>query len=207
MGACTSRPDAEDPFRKAKVISVNGVLREYPVPTTVSLVLRSESAPPLGFFICNSDRLYYEERILALAPGEELIGGQIYFVLPVSKLEGRLTAPEMAALAVKASLALRKAGERGAGSGARRRRRGKDFMRISPVVEVSEEGFYDDNTTIRAGSRYSRKEMVNQGRGRNGSGGGGNNRRMTRVASSKRAKLGVRSFRMRLSTIHEGTVV
>ncbi|KAI4320886.1 hypothetical protein MLD38_034322 [Melastoma candidum] len=216
MGACTSRPDVVDPSRTAKVISVNGELHEYLVPATVSLVLRSESAPPSGLFICNSDGLYYGERVQALAPGEELVRGQIYFVLPVSKLDGRLTAPEMAALAVKASLALRKVEERGAGRGGHRRRRGKDSMRITPVVEVYEEGGYQDNTTIRLDRGYSHDQIVNEGRGRNGNGGGSNKnkvarvgslRRMTRVASTKRSKLGGRSFRMRLSTIQEGTVM
>ena len=45
----------------------------------------------------------------AVAPGEELQAGQIYFVLPAEMQRRRLTRDEVAALAVRASSALVKA--------------------------------------------------------------------------------------------------
>lgn len=144
MGSCFSRSEFDHPLPVAKVISMNGELHEYAFPLTVSHVLHLEvAAPPTssstGFFVCDSDRLYYDECIPALAPGEELVGNQIYFVLPGSRLNQRLTLPEMAALAVKASLALQEAEEKSCGG---HRRRRKASARISPVVEVSDGGGY-----------------------------------------------------------------
>nr|GFB49671.1 hypothetical protein [Tanacetum cinerariifolium] len=61
-----------------------------------------EPSNSTSFFVCNSDNLSYDQHIRALDAQHELDAGQIYFVLPVSKLRDRLSASEMAALAVKA---------------------------------------------------------------------------------------------------------
>ncbi|KAI4321703.1 hypothetical protein MLD38_035053 [Melastoma candidum] len=226
MGGCFSRLEPEDPYPTAKVVSASGDLHEYPIPVTVSQVLLSErdfptsvpgpssspspspvpSSASTGYFVCNSDGFYYEERIPALPHEEELVGNQIYFVLPVSKLEGRITATEMAALAVKASLALRKAEEKGGGGGRRRRAR-KASIRISPVVEVCEGVSYNEGVIMNGG--YYGNERNGEGR-RSGDGGvlrSVSFRKMQRVVSLKGAKAVVRPYRTRLSTIHEGTVI
>nr|GEZ19416.1 hypothetical protein [Tanacetum cinerariifolium]GEZ19653.1 hypothetical protein [Tanacetum cinerariifolium] len=105
MGACMS--SAGDSIHKstnyAFVISTKGELRQYPSPIFVSEVLQYEKP---SFFVCNSDNLYQDQDIPSLDSEDELDAGQIYFILPKSMLARRLSASDMASLAVKASLAL-----------------------------------------------------------------------------------------------------
>nr|DAD36684.1 TPA_asm: hypothetical protein HUJ06_007325 [Nelumbo nucifera] len=56
-------------------------------------------------FICSSDKLFYDSLIPPLHPAQQLQSGQLYFVLPLTRMHYRLTASDMAALAVKASTA------------------------------------------------------------------------------------------------------
>ncbi|KAA8514755.1 hypothetical protein F0562_017934 [Nyssa sinensis] len=152
MGGClssaASQSAAEQPT--ANVISVSGDLREYTIPFTVSQVLNIEASySSSSCFVCNSDSLYYDDYIPALDPGHQLQAGQIYFVLPSSKLPYRLSASDMAALAVKASVALQKGGSRKG-----KAHRSKKEARISPVLDVNQrvsdsnsnwEGEFDSN--------------------------------------------------------------
>ncbi|GKB65200.1 nucleotide-binding alpha-beta plait domain-containing protein, partial [Tanacetum coccineum] len=59
-----------------------------------------------SFFVCNSDNLYQDQDIPTLDSEDELDACQIYFILLKSMLALRLSASDMASLAVKASLAL-----------------------------------------------------------------------------------------------------
>ncbi|XP_030447053.1 uncharacterized protein LOC115670010 [Syzygium oleosum] len=204
MGGCFSQ-EVSDPSRTAKVISASGELHEYHVPISVSQVLHAEtysSSSPC--FICNSDRLYYEEFIPALRANDLLSPNQIYFVLPESKLQQRVTASDMAALAVKASVALQKVAKRGGG---RRRRK----TQISPVLEVNFDGGArgDDSNTRYGSQEFEIKKSfavdVKAVRGASLSRSG--SMRKVQRGSSKRMKLAVRSFRMKLSTIYEGSAM
>jgi hypothetical protein len=77
--------------------------------------------------------------VAAVAPGEELQPGQIYFVLPAEMQRRRLTRDEVAKLAVKASSALVKAAAEAAAaqpsSPCRRRRRGAVAPLVFPVPD------------------------------------------------------------------------
>ncbi|CAN6230681.1 unnamed protein product [Urochloa humidicola] len=133
----------------ARVIAADGSLKELPAssPTHVSDVLghkhTGEAAPQ--FFVCNSDALYFNEHPPALAPGDLLRPGQIYFVLPAAMLEKPLSTADMAALAVQASAALASSGDK-----PRRRRacgRGggkKKAVRVMPVREEMENVFFNE---------------------------------------------------------------
>ncbi|XP_023643472.1 uncharacterized protein LOC17895908 [Capsella rubella] len=204
MGLCVSvnRNDCDSSSTTAKIVTINGDLREYDVPVLASQVLESESTASSSsrsssFFLCNSDSLSYDDFIPAIGSDEILQADQIYFVLPISKRQYRLSASDMAALAVKASVAMEKA----AGKNNRRRKSG----RISPVVTLNQpnrigagetmamgKGKQLDNKTapFKAGNGYSRSDSV---------------RKLKRYTSG-RAKLAVRSFRLRLATIYEGSV-
>ncbi|KAK3425151.1 uncharacterized protein LOC104449042 [Eucalyptus grandis] len=206
MGGCFSQ-EAGDPSRMAKVISASGELHEYRVPVFVSQVLHAEtysSSSPC--FLCNSDRLYYEEVVPALRPDDQLSPDQIYFVLPESKLQQRVTASDMAALAVKASVALQKVARRGGG---RRRRK----TQISPVLEVNFDGGASrggDDGDLRYGSRefeVKKSFVVDVKTVRGASLSRSGSMRKVQRISSKRMKLAVRSFRMKLSTIYEGSAM
>ncbi|KAL1190013.1 hypothetical protein V5N11_033321 [Cardamine amara subsp. amara] len=210
MGLCVSVSRSEcDSSPTAKIVTVNGDLREYDVPVLASQVLEAESmasssSRPSSYFICNSDSLYYDDFIPSIESEEILQADQIYFVLPISKRQYRLTASDMAALAVKASVAMQNAK-------GKKNRRGRSG-RISPVMMLNQpndhriaavnriggdermmqKGKLSYKTTpLRTTSGYSRSDSV---------------RKLKRYASG-RAKLAVRSFRLRLSTIYEGSVV
>ncbi|KAI4374851.1 hypothetical protein MLD38_012796 [Melastoma candidum] len=77
--------------RTVKVITVSGHLREFRIPVAAAQVLRSGSSSSSSsaalLFICDSDRLYYDEFIQAPDLDEELVEGQLYFMLPRSSLQ------------------------------------------------------------------------------------------------------------------------
>ncbi|XP_010534439.1 PREDICTED: uncharacterized protein LOC104809985 [Tarenaya hassleriana] len=204
MGGCVSVGRSEcESSPTAKIVTVNGDLREYNVPVLASQVLEAESAASsssrsTSYFICNSDSLYYDDFIPAIGSDEQLQADQIYFVLPISKRQNRLTAPDMAALAVKASVAIKNA----AGKESRRRKKG----RISPVVVLSQPSDTKGSTgesTVYKGipAKKTAPTKVSGGFSRSGS-----VRKLQRY-TSRRAKLAVRSFRLRLSTIYEGSIL
>ncbi|KAK6245978.1 hypothetical protein QUC31_000762 [Theobroma cacao] len=184
----------------AQVVSLNGDLHKYNIPVLVSRVLQAEAAassssssslPSSAIFLCNSDRLYYDDYIPALDIDHQLQANQIYFVLPNSKLQQRLTSKDMAALAVKASVAIQNSSK----NESHRRKK----ARISPVLLVAQSlPVVDKDDAPTAPKSFAEPRP-----------------RLSRSASirklhrytSRRAKLAVRSFRLRLSTIYEGSVL
>ncbi|KAL5713726.1 hypothetical protein ACHQM5_015778 [Ranunculus cassubicifolius] len=186
MGSCISQYTEPLTQLTAKVITLNGTLREYSVEISVTQVLESESMKELCF-VCNSDKLYYDEFIQPLDSKEELQMGEIYFVLPSSRLQSRLTAPDMAALAVKASTAMAKNSK---GSSKKHNK-----LRVSPVISVTQK-YNEERFDEGIKKRFDQKPMLRSG----------SVRKLQRGAS-RRAKLAVRSFRLRLSTIHEGSAM
>ncbi|KAL0440558.1 UNVERIFIED_CONTAM: hypothetical protein Slati_2538800 [Sesamum latifolium] len=205
MGGCLSS-ESGDPSRHLKpsaanVVLANGELRQYFLPITVSQVLHSQNSSPHDFFLCNSDNLYFDDYIPSLRPHDELEPAQIYFLLPTAKLQYRLAASDMAALAVKASVALQQI------NASNRRRKRK--TRISPVL-VSEEDPQSNHTVsqnkISGGVKNDYKSKSSSSSwGVLGVSRSGSVRKLTRY-SSRRAKLVVRSFKNKLSTIYEGSV-
>lgn len=107
MGLCVSYDAAADGPATARVVLPSGELREYSPPATAALAL--EEVGEKGWFLCDADRMGFEGSLAAVAAGEELQPGQIYFVLPSEMLRRRLAPEEVASLAVKASAALVKA--------------------------------------------------------------------------------------------------
>ncbi|KAF2533346.1 hypothetical protein F2Q70_00031018 [Brassica cretica] len=104
MGICVSsnRRESNSP-PTVKIMTVNGDLREYNAPVLASQVLEAESAAapssssssrPSSYFICDSDSLCYDDFIPAIESEQPLQAEHIYFVLPISKRQSRLTASE-----------------------------------------------------------------------------------------------------------------
>ncbi|XP_058081557.1 uncharacterized protein LOC131229571 [Magnolia sinica] len=147
MGSCHSCESTS--VATAKLILQDGKLQEFSYPVKASHVLQTDPT----CFICNSDEMEFDDLLPAINADEELQPGQLYFALPLSRLRHPLQAEEMAALAVKASAALRKScGDR---CGCRRRRA------VAPVVFRREEG---------CGARRGvaeEKKRVGRGSGRN----------------------------------------
>ncbi|KAJ0256528.1 hypothetical protein HA466_0094780 [Hirschfeldia incana] len=209
MGLCVSvgRSDC-DSSPTAKIVTVNGDLREYNVPVLASQVLEAESmasssssSRSSSYFLCDSDSLYYDDFIPAIESEEILQADQIYFVLPLSKRQYRLTASDMAALAVKASVAMEKA--------AKNKNRRRKSGRISPVMTLNQ-----PNERIVAVNRSSSTMMQIKGNLPNKTtqfkstntisySRSGSVRQLKRYASGKARKLADRSIKRVLSTIHE----
>ncbi|CAN6309183.1 unnamed protein product [Urochloa humidicola] len=142
MGICLSCDAADEGAAAARVVFPSGELREYAPPATAAMALE-EARGQGSWFLCDADGMVFEGPIsvAAVAPGEELQPGQIYFVLPAEMLRRRLTRDEVAALAVKASSALVKAAAEAAAAmpsspcRRRRRRRGAVAPLVFPVPE------------------------------------------------------------------------
>ncbi|XP_028763966.1 uncharacterized protein LOC114722178 [Neltuma alba] len=102
MGNCST--SSSTLVATAKLVLHDGRLQEFSYPVKASYVLQKY---PMCF-ICNSDDMDFDDVVTPIDEDEELQLGQLYFVLPLTRLEHRLRAEEMAALAVKASSALAK---------------------------------------------------------------------------------------------------
>lgn len=102
MGICSSSDSTN--VATAKLILQDGRLQEFSYPVKVSYVLEKNPS----CFICNSDEMDFDDVVSAVNDEDELQLGQLYFALPLSKLQHPLQAEEMAALAVKANSALMK---------------------------------------------------------------------------------------------------
>lgn len=102
MGNYRSTESRSSPTPTAKLILAGGQLREFLWPIKVSLLLPSDS----DCFICSSDEMEFGEFAAAMGGEEELRPGEIYFELPMAWRSMRLQAEDMAALALKASVAL-----------------------------------------------------------------------------------------------------
>lgn len=106
MGICSSCESTS--VATAKLIHQDGRLQEFSYPVKVGHVLQRDPT----CFICNSDEMEFDDVVSAISDDEELQPGQLYFVLPLSRLKHPLQAEEMAALAVKASSAMTRSGDK-----------------------------------------------------------------------------------------------
>lgn len=106
MGICCSCESTS--VATAKLILQDGKLQEFTYPVKVSHVLQKDPT----CFICNSDEMDFDDILSAINADEELQPGELYFALPLSRLKQPLQAEEMAALAVKASSALKERDEK-----------------------------------------------------------------------------------------------
>nr|ACJ85109.1 unknown [Medicago truncatula]AFK43285.1 unknown [Medicago truncatula] len=106
MGNCTSFDSSQ--VETSKVVVHDGTMREFTYEVKVGYVLQLYP----DCFICDSDEMGFDDVVLAMHEDEVLRLGQLYFALPLTRLKKPLPVVEMAALAVKASSALTKSGEK-----------------------------------------------------------------------------------------------
>ncbi|KAL8266244.1 hypothetical protein R6Q59_003588 [Mikania micrantha] len=100
MGICTS---CQSTYAvTGKLVLPDGRLQEFFQPTKASYFLHKNP----NTFICDSDEMDFDDVVSPIKDDEELQPGQLYFVLPIKRLNLPLQPEEMAALAVKASAAL-----------------------------------------------------------------------------------------------------
>ncbi|CAK7329756.1 unnamed protein product [Dovyalis caffra] len=87
----------------AKLIFEDGKLEEFSHSIRVSQILQRNTR----CFVCKADDMEFDEYVSAINENETLQLGHLYFALPSSWLNNPLSTEQMAALAVKASLALK----------------------------------------------------------------------------------------------------
>ncbi|XP_076921530.1 uncharacterized protein LOC143582975 [Bidens hawaiensis] len=163
MGLCTScySGNTTTATTTVKLILFNGQLREFTSPVKVFLLNDG-----VCFFICNSDEMDFDKYVTAMCGESELLPGQLYFELPASWLNRRLTAEDMAALAVKAGAALMVSGGKvGCGCWVKR---------VDPLV------FCEDGDDEMTSSSWSRVGGSGDGGGCH-RGDGGKGRRFVRL--------------------------
>ena len=102
MGNCSASSFSSAHIATAKLILHDGSLQEFSSPIRASHILQKYPT----CFICNSDDMDFDDLVTAIDENDELQIGQLYFVLPLSRLGHPLRPEEMAALAVKARSAL-----------------------------------------------------------------------------------------------------
>jgi hypothetical protein len=93
----------------ARVVLADGELQRFPGGTRASQAVKAVAAAAGGsgaWFLCSADGLELGGAVAAVAGDEELLPGQLYFVLPAGMRRRQLQAEEMAALAIRASAAL-----------------------------------------------------------------------------------------------------
>ncbi|XP_015069332.1 uncharacterized protein LOC107013971 [Solanum pennellii] len=146
MGICNSCESTS--VATAKIILQDGRLQEFSYPIKAWYLLQKDPT----IFICNSDEMELGDKISAINAEEELQLGQLYFAMPLKRLRSRLGAEEMAALAVKASSALKRTSSsnkpfvfsqqkncdrvtRNGDGGDSGRRRGKKTVKLSVIPE------------------------------------------------------------------------
>ncbi|CAL5082129.1 unnamed protein product [Urochloa decumbens] len=145
--AAAEQSSPRTPAATARVVNMDGSMVQFAVPATAREALLRASP---SHFICSADELSFDAPPRALAAGEALRPGQLYFVLPVSVLRRPLSGDDMAALAVRAATAL--AAEAGlaagavmspqrrkkqAGGAAGKGRRRQSTARVAPLLVVS----------------------------------------------------------------------
>ncbi|XP_047314456.1 uncharacterized protein LOC124917975 [Impatiens glandulifera] len=112
MGMCVS---SESPTRKQNdlkssptakrsvvVIDLDGHLQEFNNPIRACHVLSKNQ----NGFLCSSETLNVGTRAEMVTDEEELVPGNIYFLMPLSKSDSLLTLEELCYMAIKASKVL-----------------------------------------------------------------------------------------------------
>ncbi|XP_057868985.2 uncharacterized protein LOC131075988 [Cryptomeria japonica] len=103
MGICISSQSNESQ-PTANLILMDGRIEVFSEPLKCKEILQQYP----GHFICSSDGLYIGRKIFdVLEEADQLQVGQLYFLLPIHKLEYVLTDSDMAALLLKANSAVR----------------------------------------------------------------------------------------------------
>lgn len=148
--------------KAAKLIFLDGAIQVYSSPVKVSHVLDQNPE----WFVCNSDHMEYDDFVSAVDVDDELQMGQLYFALPSSWLEQPLQAEDMAALAVKASLALPKGGGGNTKCGCCFSRPGVDDDHLDPLIVCSGEKYFTSRSSkvVAVGSEGG--GVVEESRGR-----------------------------------------
>ncbi|XP_020187309.1 uncharacterized protein [Aegilops tauschii subsp. strangulata] len=159
MGLCMSSGSAVaaaarakgQPASTAMVLLPTGELREYPRPATAGQALEDSVAGDASWFLCDADEMGFEGPVAAVAVAEELRPGQIYFVLPAEARRNGLQREDLAALAVRASVAL--VNKANAGGGRRRRAGSVAPLIFAPPQEVVETIAYKNVPALAAKRR------------------------------------------------------
>ncbi|KAL0915293.1 hypothetical protein M5K25_015699 [Dendrobium thyrsiflorum] len=131
---------------KIMVIAADGSLHVYTAGISAAVAVAGA-----GGAICDAEKLVFDAFPPVMPPKAELEVGKLYFILEAANVGRRVTGADMVAMAMKASMALRK-GEQKQGKRIRR-------TRVMPAV-----GFGDGETACGEGMVEKKKSYL-KGRG------------------------------------------
>ncbi|GLJ14955.1 hypothetical protein SUGI_0244070 [Cryptomeria japonica] len=104
MGNCKSMPSPQTQFMQtAKVMFFNGIMKEFREPIKAGDIIGHNS----GYFLCHWDCLHIDKFMVSVNSEEELELGDLYFLLPLCKLQYVLSVSDMAAMVFKANSAIK----------------------------------------------------------------------------------------------------
>lgn len=89
--------------------SIDGKLQQFRQPIKAGNVISDHDSNT--FFLCNAEDMYVNCHVPHVPGDEDLRPGQIYFIMPISKLYRPITLQELCLLAIKASSAIEKSVE------------------------------------------------------------------------------------------------
>ncbi|GLJ46357.1 hypothetical protein SUGI_0977160 [Cryptomeria japonica] len=92
------------PSNTVKVVAYNGELQEFQKQIKAAELMLENPQ----HFVCHADSLQVGRRINPLSADEDLELGHLYFLLPMSKLQGVVSDSDMASIAVRAKSAMKK---------------------------------------------------------------------------------------------------
>lgn len=101
MGGCNSI-SSRIQCQATQVIYSDGSLREFGVQIKAEEIILQNP----DHFLCNSDSLYIDQYMVPVNSEEELEMGQLYFLLPLCKLQYVLSMSDMAAMLKRANSAI-----------------------------------------------------------------------------------------------------
>lgn len=102
MGSSSSSISSGNECQTAKVIFSDGSLTEFVEHIKAEEIILQNP----HHFLCDSDSLYIDSYMVAIHPEEELEMGQLYFLLPLRKLQYVLSVSDMAAMLRRAHSAI-----------------------------------------------------------------------------------------------------
>ncbi|XP_020579451.1 uncharacterized protein LOC110024060 [Phalaenopsis equestris] len=151
----TAVDDGSSPIpSKAMVVAADGSLLQYSSGIRASEVI---IAAGQVYALCNSDKLFFDAYPPATSPDELLIPGQIYFLLPLVELNQRLSGATVAALAVRASAAMKREAER----------QGRRRIRVLDVDVHNGAGNFDSRLVVRMTQMKRKRKGEKVGIGNN----------------------------------------
>ncbi|GLJ14956.1 hypothetical protein SUGI_0244080 [Cryptomeria japonica] len=89
-------------MQTARILFFNGVMKEFREPIKAGEIIKQNP----GYFLCHWDSLHIDKFMVSVNSKDVLELGELYFLLPLRKLQYVLSVSDMAAMVFKANSAI-----------------------------------------------------------------------------------------------------